>query len=271
MRNHESILGPGDLFFIPQNTTYERSPVDGELCKMFYCHFTLDGTMTEIDPNRVEEDVSDSLRHLLLEPSQIDDYEAFPPGRMEKKTFSFLLSELLQDDQNEMIPLCYKLMARNQRVSSVLAAQSSDLLLLQILSEMSLSTIRNYSEGLLDKERKEPSSDISKAITYIHSHYREKITLEMLCKVTFMSKQMLIRHFRQETGKTPITYLTDLRLNLSKQMLQVNREANIKEVCAEFGFEDQCYFSRMFRKYTGLSPSEFRDKVWDYDEKRAAQ
>lgn len=67
------------------------------------------------------------------------------------------------------------------------------------------------------------------------------------------------RLFKQETGETPLNYLTRLRLDYAKQLLSHNTSGfSINRVCTLCGFQDPYYFSRLFRKHTGVSPSQWR-------------
>jgi len=65
--------------------------------------------------------------------------------------------------------------------------------------------------------------------------------------------------FQKEMGLTPLKYMTDLRMKKAKSMLLADwtREYSVAEVAAECGFSDALYFSRVFKKYYGCSPSEF--------------
>lgn len=69
----------------------------------------------------------------------------------------------------------------------------------------------------------------------------------------------LRRLFKQATGQTPLEYLTELRLNYAKKIMRENRvlHYSISEIAAMSGFYDSGYFSRIFKKWTGISPSEY--------------
>ena len=64
----------------------------------------------------------------------------------------------------------------------------------------------------------------------------------------------------QETGKNFIEYLTEIRLKNARELLQ-NSQLSIKEICVQSGYGDPNYFSRIFKKYEGVTPSEFRGRL----------
>ena len=66
--------------------------------------------------------------------------------------------------------------------------------------------------------------------------------------------------FKQETGGNFIEYLTEVRLRNARELLK-DSGLSIKEICAESGYSDPNYFSRIFKKYEGVTPSEFRERL----------
>jgi AraC-like DNA-binding protein len=72
-----------------------------------------------------------------------------------------------------------------------------------------------------------------------------------------MSAAQFYRSFRQEIGLSPIVYLRNQRIDQAKRRLAESIDS-IKEIAEQVGYSDQFYFSRDFKKNTGVSPSEFR-------------
>ena len=63
--------------------------------------------------------------------------------------------------------------------------------------------------------------------------------------------------FKKEVGISPHKYITDVRIRQAKYLLEYS-DLNINEVSVSVGFEDALYFSRMFKKYTGVSPQKYK-------------
>ena len=101
--------------------------------------------------------------------------------------------------------------------------------------------------------------DIGKLSAYLHRNFARKITLELLTKITGMSKPSLFRHFRAAFGVTPITYLQRIRLQYASELL-INSGNSIKEIALQTGFQSESYFFRTFRKFYGITPMEYRKK-----------
>jgi YesN/AraC family two-component response regulator len=97
---------------------------------------------------------------------------------------------------------------------------------------------------------------VRKVMAYIHEHYPEPISREELAAYTGVSERHLNRCFLQETGMAPIAYLNRYRIQQAKCLLKEN-DRSITDVMGATGFSDSSYFTRVFRRETGLSPSEF--------------
>ncbi len=114
-----------------------------------------------------------------------------------------------------------------------------------------------FLEGRTSKTR----SFVRQAEDYMEENYSDPgLTLESLCAYLGVSAAYFSTVFKKETGKTFVTYLTDLRMREARRMLEEGDEKTyiIAERC---GYEDPNYFSYVFRKQFGLSPSKFRKSL----------
>ncbi len=103
---------------------------------------------------------------------------------------------------------------------------------------------------------------VLKLIRHMKRDYREKITLESLSRLVFVSPNHLSTIFRQYTGRSPIDFLIQVRLDEARRLLH-SCEFRVGEICNMVGCEDPAYFSRMFHRHAGMSPSAYRRERWD--------
>jgi AraC-like DNA-binding protein len=92
---------------------------------------------------------------------------------------------------------------------------------------------------------------------YIDSHYAEDIGYGDFCAETRRSAAWLCARFKNFTGMSPTDYLITVRLSHAERLLE-SSPLTIDEICGRVGIQDHNYFSRLFRKRNGLSPSEYR-------------
>ena len=107
------------------------------------------------------------------------------------------------------------------------------------------------------KEEKE-NPLIKKVFGYIQEHIAENFSLDDAASFAGVSSFYLSKLFKEETGETFINYVTDRRLEKGRIML-CETELSIKEISAEIGYNDQNYFSRIFKNKFGISPTDFRN------------
>ena len=102
--------------------------------------------------------------------------------------------------------------------------------------------------------------DISSVKAFMDEHYSEKLSLESVASHFFIDKHYLARLFKEQYGVTLVTYLQQVRITHAKRMLRFT-DKSIEEIGLECGIGELNYFSRVFKKLEGVSPSEFR-RVW---------
>jgi AraC-like DNA-binding protein len=98
---------------------------------------------------------------------------------------------------------------------------------------------------------------VEAVIGYMAEHFAENIALSHLAAYAQVSESYLGRIFKNVTGKAPIDYLIDIRINKAKNLLLDG--LSVSETSHLVGFNDIYYFSRAFKKHEGISPSAFSD------------
>jgi two-component system response regulator YesN len=106
----------------------------------------------------------------------------------------------------------------------------------------------NYKENIKHKKTAD------KIIEYIHEHYSEEITLEELAEIVLISRNYLCFIFKKVTGETFNQYLTRVRIEKAKEMILEGKWL-IYEIAEKVGYKNIPYFSTLFKKITGNTPS----------------
>lgn len=92
---------------------------------------------------------------------------------------------------------------------------------------------------------------------YIETHYYEKVTLEQLAERVFLSPAYLSRVFKEETGTAFNDHLNAVRIAKARQLL-LHEDLRVTDVASAVGFDDQSYFTKVFRRFTGMTPLRYR-------------
>ncbi|WP_018933233.1 AraC family transcriptional regulator [Gracilibacillus lacisalsi] len=118
------------------------------------------------------------------------------------------------------------------------------------LSTIGITSLRSQQE-----EKREHY--LESAIQYMIDHLHTTIKLSTLAKFIGLSKQHVIYIFKKETGFPPIDYFIRLKMQRACEMLDLT-DMSIKEICNSLGITDPYYFSRLFKKIMGSSPTAYR-------------
>ena len=92
---------------------------------------------------------------------------------------------------------------------------------------------------------------------YVRENFREKITMKDICVALGRTKSAICPAFKQKYGITVVDYLTELRIEEAKKLL-LETDMNVGEISDETGFSDTSYFSKVFLRTVGVSPSAYR-------------
>jgi len=103
---------------------------------------------------------------------------------------------------------------------------------------------------------------IFKALAYIKENYMKKISLEDVAGSVYLSPSYFSKIFKQEMKCNFNTYINLFRIESSKELLK-DPTVELVDVASIVGFEDQSYFSKVFKKIVGISPGKFRESISD--------
>lgn len=95
-------------------------------------------------------------------------------------------------------------------------------------------------------------------LLYILSHYAEKLTTAELAKKWYMSEWYFCKFFKSTTGQSPMNYINRTRIEKAAMLLK-NTDESITNIAIKVGFNDVNYFSRMFKRFMNMSPTQYRN------------
>lgn len=122
---------------------------------------------------------------------------------------------------------------------------------------MQLTAYLSRCYSLIEPVPGRPVTQVSDVLGYMERHYAEPLGICELMNVAHMSQTSFMRTFRRIMGLAPIEHLIRLRIARACTLLQ-QKENRITEIALAVGFNDSNYFSRQFRRVTGISPREYR-------------
>ena len=118
----------------------------------------------------------------------------------------------------------------------------------------------SQSSFIMFKGQKDHEDEqIKKAQEYIEQHFNEKITVDQLASLFAIGRRNLERRFKKATSNTVVEYIQRVKIEVAKMSLESSRE-NVNEVMYKVGYSDTKAFRTTFKKITGLSPVQYRNK-----------
>lgn len=117
----------------------------------------------------------------------------------------------------------------------------------------------NYDKPFVSKTEKRQNQLVTNIIYFLENHYTEDITLEQLARDNYVSPAYLSKTFKEATDMSPINYLIQIRLKNAHELLK-DEDTTVKQIASAVGYEDAYHFSKLFKKYYGISPSQVDEK-----------
>lgn len=130
----------------------------------------------------------------------------------------------------------------------------------ELLKKWFMDRMRSAAAAMVRGSEDHTNELIRQAKEYIDDHFHKDVSLDDVSRELNISPYYFSKLFKEETGENFVEYVTGRRMDRAKQLLK-NPEKSIKEICVEVGYSDPNYFSRIFKKYQGVSPTEYKEKV----------
>lgn len=243
------ILTEGDFFLL--DPSYIHEGYKGSYCEYYYIHFK------HSDIHKMEESLKASITQEILEnrndslQSNSFSYDIYEKDKLliPKKyhfsnynsfiTTSCLLNEAIEHNKNQMEN--YKILCS----CKVLEA------LIETTRSFVFTEIENLSSGVPKSYRK-----IQELLKYLNTEYANKITSSTIEKQFSCNFDYMNRVFKKLTQKTIFTYLNTVRIDHAKELISTT-SLKLSEISINVGFNDEYYFSKVFKKYTGIPPAVY--------------
>lgn len=131
--------------------------------------------------------------------------------------------------------------------------------------ELESALLKLLNIVLFNKTISDNASPISKAASFIENNYQKNIDLDQIAKEINLSPTYFHKKFKEYYHVTPREFLLKIRLKYAKELL-LTSDLNFFEISENCGFSSQAYFNFQFKKETGLTPSEYRNKRYQLPE-----
>ena len=240
-------LYPGDSIFINTNRLHAYGAIEAA---------------SQDNPNDSSSFLSQNCHFAVL---QIEPELLYtPPAIAEKYVYPLLLSPkksalIFDQSENWHTVIVSELAALIQLVT-----EKTDGFELTVQSKLYHFWHILYQHNILKDEHhlkhSAQTTQIQHMITYLHTHYQEKITLTDIAGAGMMCQSKCCRLFRSTLNQSPMEYLQNYRIKKSTTLLS-HSALSITEIALECGFHGASYFSETFRKLYGISPKEYRKEA----------
>jgi len=126
------------------------------------------------------------------------------------------------------------------------------------LSAWLSSLMHGFISSTFNYDSIKHADTIHKVINYIQGHYQSKLSLDEIASITYLSKTYLCSIFKKETGDTIANYINKVRIEKSKLLFH-DESQSIVDIANMCGFEDQSYFTKIFKSFVGMTPKKYRE------------
>ncbi|MCM3800318.1 AraC family transcriptional regulator [Caldibacillus thermoamylovorans] len=126
------------------------------------------------------------------------------------------------------------------------------------LEEFEINMIYTFIRELKNEQLPKYTNIVMQTISYIHEHILHELSLEKIAKDLYIHPSYLSNIFKKETGTTVSNYINQKKIEESKYFL-LHSELSISDISNLFRFCNQSYYTALFKKYTGVTPKDFRE------------
>lgn len=188
-------------------------------------------------------------------------FKNMPPNSIELPDGSYVLHTSAELKQ-ELSKHCFAMIA--ERESNQLGRYfmfKTHLMQMLLLVIREIGDVESTEQKGYNFETYNKNYAVNRIITYLNENYEHKISLEQIAHNMYLSPVYISKIFKEETGESPINYLIKIRLEKAKDILLNQDGGSIKNIANQVGYDDVYHFSKLFKKYYGISPLYYKKKA----------
>ncbi len=221
----EYVMQKGDVVFVECGSLHRADP---ESCVY---------EVVVIDLNMLKRQQNDASQNFLL-PVVNSEVGIFPVMKKEDNRTADIVKRLFQTLNG--------------------AERYYELEVYGLLFSLFSSLYKNgYIISVSDQPHNRQAKTVTEILNWVEENYTEDISLEKLSSLTGLSEKYICRIFKEYTSKTLINYINELRVEKAAFEIK-NKKKNITAAAFDSGFNDLSYFCRIFKRYKGVTPKEYR-------------
>jgi len=249
-------LYPGDILLIRPNEVHSAKNLSNIPCRFFYVHFMPNNKTRMLDKHLIQKLIFD-----IINKSNISDKDKIIytiPRTNFRKIFIPRYSKL-NYSKNEIYTLMEKAIDEKNYTTltseltiALYISQVFTLITKQVLADHGFDSLL-YSKGQIPKVLQE-------SMLYIHKNYTKALLVNEIAKKLNITPQYLTRLFKDNMGKSTVQYINGLRISKSKELIR-RSTMTMQEITYSIGLDNPYYFSRLFKKYEGITPSAYKRKL----------
>lgn len=127
------------------------------------------------------------------------------------------------------------------------------------LKELLIRLMQTQARSMVEKNRAKHKSRIGFVADYIRNNLHQKLSVDSIAKLAYVSKSSFFKMFKDELGTSPNEFILHERITKAKELLASRN--SIKETAYQTGFSDTNYFTRVFKQWVGLTPKSYQDHI----------
>lgn len=190
------------------------------------------------------EFIEDSLNHLNYHFPKVDESSQW---NIEREEYFLFNNKSLASATNNIMRIA---MDDNSQ---------KDIMADFALKELLIRLMQTQARGMMEKNIAKNRSRIGFVVDYIKKNLHQKLSIDSISKLAYVSKSNFFKMFKDELGTSPNDFILQERINRAKELLA--SQNSIKETAFQTGFSDTNYFTRVFKQTVGITPKNYQDNI----------